>query len=1262
MAAPPLVHAGYALADNLRATHGRVFLTGTQALVRLPLMQRALDARRGLATAGFVSGYRGSPLGMVDQQLWKAAPLLKAAGVEFLPAINEDLAATACLGTQRVALDPKRTVDGVFALWYGKGPGVDRAGDALKHGNAYGSTPLGGVLVVAGDDHGCVSSSMPHQSDLAMQAWSMPVLHPASVAEYLEFGLYGWALSRFSGAWVGFKAISEVVESGMTVDLDRVALDFEDPVDFVPPASVGSLHVRATDLPSLALEARLAAKLDAVRAFARLNSIDRHVVASPRATLGIVTVGKAHLDFMEVLRRLALDPDSLAAAGVRVYKVGLVWPLEPTRILEFAHGLQELLVIEEKAPLVERQIRDLLYHLPDAQRPGVAGKADPQGAPLLSALGELRPSRVMPVVAEWLARLNPMLDRRARVVDFTMPALLSNEADAVRRQPYFCSGCPHNRSTIVPEGSRALAGIGCHFMASWMDRDTAGLIQMGGEGVDWAAHSRFTTEPHVFQNLGDGTYYHSGYLAIRQAIAAGATLTYKILYNDAVAMTGGQPVDGTLGVPQIARQVEAEGARAVVVVSDEPRKFDGHRADFPRGTTFHHRDELDAVQRRLRATAGVTVLIYDQTCAAEKRRRRKKQVDGVPGVTDPPRRLFINERVCEGCGDCSRASNCLSVIPVETDWGRKRAIEQSSCNTDFSCADGFCPSFVSVQGGRLRRPTGAAGAPGEAGADALAAAIAALPPPPQWRWSGPFDLLVTGVGGTGVVTVGALITMAAHLEGRQASVLDFMGFAQKGGAVLSFVRLAPTPDLLNQVRIDTQQADAVLACDLVVGASADALATVKHGRTVVVANSHELPTAAFVRDPDASLHADALLAKLRAAAGDDRVRTFDAQSIAESMLGDTMPSNVLMLGVAWQMGLVPVSLAALDRAIELNGVAVTANRLAFGLGRLAAARPDRLAALRAGRDAAPAAGAGLLDGEDGLVARRTRFLAEYQDDAYAARYVAFVARVREAERLARRGAAARAPASPGAAQAMRATPGTTPHVSAETAAAAAPTARASAAVRAAEADWPLTATVARQLARLMAVKDEYEVARLYTDGAFARAFDAQFEARDGLKLHMAPPFLSALGTRFRRPDGTPRKVALDARWLMPALRVLAKGRRLRGTVLDVFGRTDERRIERALVDEYRAIVESLLPGLDDARLPLALRIAAVPERIRGFGHVKLAAVATARAQWRELTDRWARGEADAGEPAAGAAGAAGPDAAGSERIVQVVRRPQATAG
>jgi len=1143
-----LLRNDYKLSDNLAAETGAVFLTGTQALVRLLLAQKRLDERAGLHTAGFVSGYRGSPLGMVDQQMWKAKKFLEAARVDFLPAINEDLAATACLGVQRVALDPKRTADGVFAMWYGKGPGVDRSGDALKHGNVYGSSKLGGVLVVCGDDHGCVSSSTPHQSDQALQAWSMPLVHPGNVAEYLEFGLYGWALSRFSGAWVGFKAISEIVESGMTVDLDAVPLDFELPVEHVPPTD---LHIRQVDLPSLELESRVAHKLNAVRAFAKLNSIDKHIVSSPAATLGIVTVGKAHYDFMEVLRRLDLDPNALAAAGVRVYKIGLVFPLEPTRMREFAQGLTDMLVIEEKGPVVELQIKELLYHLPDAQRPRVVGKTDEHGAPVLSALGELRPSRIMGTVADWLARLNPALDRRHLVVDFLTPALLSNAADAVRRQPYFCSGCPHNISTKLPEGSRALAGIGCHFMASWMERGTSGLIQMGAEGVDWAAHSRFTTEKHVFQNLGDGTYYHSGYLAIRQAIAAKTNITYKLLYNDAVAMTGGQPVDGQTSVPQIARQVEAEGVKRLAVVSDDIGKYDGHEELFPEGTSFHDRSEMDAVQREMREVEGVTVLIYDQTCAAEKRRRRKKKE-----FPDPPKRIFINEAVCEGCGDCGQASNCMSVVPVETDFGRKRKIDQSSCNKDFSCVNGFCPSFVSVHGAQLKKRRGASYS-----SEDLTRELSGIAAPQPWQWTGPFDLLVTGVGGTGVVTVGALVSMAAHLEGKQSSVLDFMGFAQKGGAVLSFVRLAETPDQLNQVRIDTQQADVLLACDMVVGASADALGTIKPDRTVIVANTHELPTASFVRNPDASLQADSLLAKMRHAVGDDALlTTLDAQAIAQALMGDTMPSNIVMLGACWQRGLIPLSEAALMRAIELNGVAADSNKTAFALGRLAIAAPEALKRL-AGEEEKR-----LPDDLDSLIARRVAHLTAYQDAAYAERYATLVARVREVE----------APLN----------------------------------------STRLTAAVARYYAKLLAIKDEWEVARLYTDGSFEAALKEQFEDWDSLSFHMAPPLLSRPGK-----DGRARKIELGS-WTFKALKLMARFKNLRGCWLDVFSMTEERRMERQLVRDYELLIDELLPHLNAEKLELAVRLASLPEKIRGYGHVKLANVASAKAQWQDLLDRF----------------------------------------
>ncbi len=1144
--------SAYRLADNLTATRGRIFLTGTQALVRLLLMQRALDAAQCLHTAGFVSGYRGSPLGMVDQQLWKAQALLDTAGIRFLPAINEELGGTAVLGTQRVEMDRERTVDGVFAMWYGKGPGVDRAGDALKHGNAYGASPRGGVLVVAGDDHGCVSSSMPHQSDFAMIAWRMPIVNPSNLADMLEFGLYGWALSRFSGAWVGFKAISETVEAGATVDLDTVRTAWPAPAGFKSPAD--GLHNRWPDLPSLAIEARLAAKLDAVRYFARSHSIDRWIAASPNANIGIVTCGKAHLDLLEALRRLDLSIADLDAAGVRIYKVGLSFPLEMTRIDQFTAGLDEVLVIEEKGPVVEQQIKEHLYNRPDGARPRVLGKYDAAGAPLLSELGELRPSRILPVLATWLARYQPALDRRARVVDLIAPQLLSNEADDVRRLPYFCPGCPHNISTKVPEGSIAQAGIGCHFMASWMERDTTGLLQMGGEGVDWAAHAMFTKTRHIFQNLGDGTYFHSGILAIRQAVAARANLTYKILYNDAVAMTGGQPVDGSISVPQIARQVEAEGVKRVVIVSDEPAKYAGHHRLFPPGTTFHHRRELDAVQRVLRDIPGVTVLLYDQTCAAEKRRRRKKGTYPVSG-----RRLFIHEAVCEGCGDCGVQSNCLSIEPLETPLGRKRRIDQASCNQDFSCVNGFCPSFVTVEGARLKKTASVAFDTG-----ALAALVDALPQPAVRLSAAPYDLLVAGVGGTGIVTVGALVSMAAHLEGKSASVLDFMGFAQKGGAVLSFVRIATSDAALNQTRIDTQQADALLSCDLVVGASVDALQTVRRERTHIIANTHVLPTASFVRNPDADGHAGALLEKMRHAAGSGQVSCCDAHALAVRFVGDSMAANLLVLGFAWQLGLVPVSSAALLRAIELNDVAVPMNRLAFSVGRLAAANPADLEALGAARlpgvVTTPVAALATLDA---LIADRTARLAAYGGARPVARYRALVeaARVIGNEQIAR--------------------------------------------------------AVATTFYRLLAVKDEYEVARLYTDRAFRAALETQFEGVAGkdfrVCFNLAPP-------AFAKPvkgSTVPRKQVFG-QWLWPVLRVLSGARCMRGTWFDPFGRTIERRMERALADDYETTMRRAFAVAAPATFGRIAELAESHARVRGYGHVKLANLAAVKRTEREL--------------------------------------------
>jgi len=1162
----------YQLKDNIWAPQGAVFLSGTQALVRLMLMQRQHDERQQWNTRGFISGYRGSPLGMVDQVIWKQGDQFKNAGIEFVPAINEELGATQVLGTQRVESDPERTVDGVFGLWYGKGPGVDRAGDALKHGNAYGSSPHGGVLVVAGDDHGCVSSSMPHQSDQVFQSWHMPVVSPADVSELVSFGLYGFALSRYSGAWVGMTALSEVVESSTTVDLDAINAQtaaWKSPQEVqaltghVAPAD--GLHYRWPDLPSLRIESRLQDKLVAVAAFAQVNSIDRTVIDSPQAHIGIVTAGKAHHDLMEVFRRLGLSEAALAAAGVRVLKLGLTFPIDAPRMQAFAQGLREVLVIEEKAPIVEQQLRDLFYNAP--VRPGIVGKRDAQGQALLSALGELRPSRLIVQVAAWLQQHTgeALSIPHLKVRDFVPAEMLSNASDAVKRLPYFCAGCPHNTSTQVPEGSTARAGIGCHFMANWMERDTAGLIQMGGEGVDWVSHSRFTRTPHVFQNLGDGTYYHSGYLAIRQAVAAKARITYKILFNDAVAMTGGQPVDGVISVDAIARQVESEGVQALAIVSDDIGKFNTIKNRFPGIATFHPREDLDAVQRRLREVTGVSVLIYEQTCAAEKRRRRKKGE-----MADPARRLMIHEGVCEGCGDCGVQSNCVAVLPHETPWGRKRKIDQTHCNKDYSCAKGFCPSFVSVTGGRLRRKTGATP---EARAQLMAHA-ARLPDAHPRSTDSPWDLLITGVGGTGVVTVGAVIAMAAHLEGKQASVLDFMGFAQKGGSVLSFVRIAPTQQLLHQVRIDTQQADAVLACDAVVAASPEALQTIRHGRTRVLVNLHETPVADAVRHPDAQLQTDLLVEKMRFSAGDAQVETFDAQALAEQVLGDTLASNILALGYAWQRGLVPVGLAALEQAIRLNNVAVESNLLAFTVGRLAAGQPDALN-VEATPNAPPTQAAQ-------VIAQAAQHLTAYQNAAWAQRFVRLMDEVHNAAQAAA---------------------------------------------------WPddtLALTVARSLHKLMSYKDEYEVARLFSDAAFQAQLDAQFEGDYQLDFHMSPPALFKAA-----PGQTPRKVRLGGRWMRPALQLLAKGKALRGTALDPFGRSAERRMERALIEQYesrvRELLVKLLPTLEAAQRPALLDLLALPLSMRGFGHVKLRNVQAAqqREAWllhRLLPAQYARPE------------------------------------
>jgi indolepyruvate ferredoxin oxidoreductase len=1117
----------YALNDRYIRRSGRVLLTGTQALVRVLLDQRDRDKADGLNTAGFVSGYRGSPLGGVDLELWRAGQFLSERRIEFLPAVNEDLAATAVLGSQQVESNPHRDVDGVFGLWYGKGPGVDRSGDALKHGNAYGSSPHGGVLVVAGDDHGCVSSSMPHQSDVAFMAWFMPTLNPCNIAEYLSFGEYGYALSRFSGMWVGFKAISETVESCASVEL-APRRHFIVPAFKSPP---GGLHYRWPDLPGPQIEARLEFKKNAVLAFAAANPIDRRIYDLPEATYGIVTTGKGHLDLMEALQLLGLNERECRRLGIDIYKVGMVWPLAHDDALKFVREKREILVVEEKRGIIESQFKEYFYDYPGHKPERMVGKEDEFNQPLVPWTGELSPRLLAPIIAKRMDAIFPGLDLVSRARKLVGGVERIIEIPGATRTPYFCSGCPHNTSTKVPEGSQALAGIGCHFMASWMDRDTGSLIQMGGEGVNWVASSLFTGRRHIFQNLGEGTYYHSGSMAIRQAIAANANITYKILFNDAVAMTGGQPVDGPITVAGIAHELRANGVARIAVVSDDPGKFDA--ADFPRGTTFDPRTRLDAVQRELRKIPGVSILIYDQGCATEKRRLRKRGK-----LADPPKFAYINDLVCEGCGDCSVESNCLSVEPKETPFGRKRRINLSTCNKDFSCINGFCPSFVTVEGAVRRKKRGTTIDP--------VARAAALPSPAVVDLATPYNLLITGVGGTGVITVGALVTMAAHLEAKGASVLDFTGFAQKFGPVLSFVRLSANPDDIHQVRIDQGAADALIGCDVVVSSSPKASTVYRPGMRAVV-NLAEMPTGDVVRHRDASLDTPARLRGIARVVGAENLTSFDANRVADVLFGDAVFANVIMLGAAWQQGLVPLSLAALMRAIELNGAAPEQNKQAFASGRLCAAEADFVASLLGGGEQAETL--------DQVIHRRAEFLGAYQDKAYAARYLAFVEKVRSVEAGARSGSEIFASA------------------------------------------------VARSLFKLMAYKDEYEVARLHMESGFLETLREQFEGNFTINYHLAPPILSS-GVDAR---GRPLKRRFG-QWIQPGLRILARLKFLRNTPFDVFGHTKERKTERELIGWYEAVVTDLLAHLTAARIDALAGIAARPMDIRGYGPVKRAAV------------------------------------------------------
>jgi indolepyruvate ferredoxin oxidoreductase len=1137
------------LADRFEATQGRVLLSGTQALVRLLLSQRARDAAAGLRTAGYVSGYRGSPLGGLDQQLQSARRWLDAAGVHFEPGINEDLAATAVWGTQQVGLLPGATVDGVYALWYGKGPGVDRSGDPIKHGNRAGTSPNGGVLIVFGDDHAGKSSTVSHQSDPGLAAHGLPVLYPATVQEFLDLGQHGWAMSRHAGVWVGFKTVNETVEATATVDvgLDRVVI--------VPPPTAGSdapIHIRIGFDP-MGDDVRLQReRWPRVLAYARANRLDRVSHGAPaRGGLGVVAGGKSWLDVVSALPLLGLDSaDDCARVGLSVYKLAMISPLEPIGLTEFGRGQAEILVVEDKSPFVETQAARVLYGLADDERPALSGKQDGLGNALLPSDVPLDPLTVARVIGRRLVAIGAGgADFVARVdaLHREADALESRQAVGLARTPYFCSGCPHNTSTKVPAGSVAFGGIGCHTMAVFMDRHTLPPTQMGGEGANWIGMAPFTTLPHVFQNLGDGTYFHSGLLAVRAAVTAGVNLTYKILYNDAVAMTGGQTVEGHLSVAEITHQLRAERVQRIAVVSDDIEKY-GRHPGFADGTTVHSRDDLERLQVELRAVPGVSALIYDQVCATEKRRRRKRG-----RLADPDRRVVINPLVCEGCGDCSVQANCVSIEPLETEFGRKRRIDQSSCNKDYSCVQGLCPSFVSIRGARPARR-----------AAAIDASLWTDLPTPTTP-TGDYSVLVTGIGGTGVVTVGAVVAMAAHIDGLEASVFDMTGLAQKGGAVYSHIKVGPSGRPPQAPRVGPLQADLLLGCDLLVAASTEALRTIRSGCTAVVLNEHLVPTAQFQLQRDVEFRADAQMENLRAAAGIDAVSAIDCTTASRRLLGDTIGANTMLLGFALQRGCLPVSAAALEQALRLNGAAVELNLRALALGRLAAADPKAFAALlAAGQPSAPSGAA--------TRQRRAEFLSAYQDAAYAERYLRFVARVEAAE-------TAVAPESS-----------------------------------------RLTAAVEAQYFRLLAVKDEYEVARLLTSPEFDGLVAAEFEGVARRSYHLAPPLIA----RTDPATGRPQKMEFGA-WLTPVLRGLARLRRLRGTRWDPFRWSRDRRLDRDLLAEYETLLAAVLEQLDSDRLATAAALAALPSTVRGYGIVREKAAEAMRAERDRLWEKFRSG-------------------------------------
>ena len=1130
------------LEDKYLLKSDQIFVTGIQALVRLPMMQSDADRRVGLHTAGYVTGYRGSPLGALDQQLALARSQLEACRIKFLPAVNEDLAATAVWGTQQAGWRGDGLYDGVFSMWYAKGPGVDRSGDPLRHGNLAGTSANGGVLILMGDDHVCESSTTAHQSEYSLVNTFIPVLNPAGVQDILDFGLYGWALSRYSGCWIGLKSVHDTVEASASVIASPDRISTSVPKEFVMPE--GGVNFRWPDTPQ-AQEVRLHQfKLPAVSAFVRQNPIDRQVLGDAQGQLGVISTGKSYLDVRRAFLELGIDESRAKALGLKLYKVGMPWPLEPQGLRAFARGVRKLVVVEEKRALIEDQVRSILYGV--ANPPEVIGKADESGAVLFQVHGRLDAAQIGQAIGERLLEFSgdETLARALERLRHRADHSALKEA-AMRRTPYFCAGCPHNTSTQVPDGSRALAGIGCHYMAQWMDRDTATFTQMGGEGASWIGEAPFSATGHVFQNIGDGTYFHSGLLAIRACVGAQVNITYKILYNDAVAMTGGQSVDGPMDVMRISRQVHAEGVSEIAVVTDDPDKYPSD-ADWAPGVRIYHRDLLARVQRQMREVLGTSVIIYDQTCAAEKRRRRRRGL-----METPNERLFINEAVCEGCGDCGVQSNCVALIPVETDLGRKRAIDQSACNLDYSCNKGFCPSFVSVIGGEKKRPAQSAGSlPSQMGGT-LETVTTGI--------EQPYSIILTGVGGTGVVTIGAIVGMAAHIARMGCSVLDMAGLAQKGGAVTSHIILTPHPDEITATHIADGGSDLLLGCDVVSAAAQETRVKLSRQTTSII-NTYRMMSGEFTHEPDQNFPLDDLVNDIRNAAGE--LHTVPATEAAKTTFGDTLTANIIMLGYAYQCEALPIPYQAVETAIELNGRDVDTNLAAFRLGRSMAADL--------------ATGDGLIGrstfepedsqahSEAGLLKRRVDLLCESHGSKAAAQLSDWVTMARKK---------------------------IDPRYHEE-----------------------LIPALIESAFRVLYQKDEYEVARLYSQPKFRESLSEDFEGRFKLRVHLAPP----LWSRMDPDSGRPRMQSFGP-WVFTAFKVLSALRWIRGKWFDPFRFSPEKELQEQIQSSFERTISrfSEVPVTRD-NIDNALRLASWPMQVRGFGPVRAEAFQKVRGEIERL--------------------------------------------